>query len=74
MMRTTAHNIKQLRNELDSRKLTGRIQLAVGGAVFLVCPGLDLEVGGDGTTRTAIDAPALFQRLWDASLLAEVES
>ncbi|BHH84528.1 cobalamin B12-binding domain-containing protein [Desulforhopalus sp. 52FAK] len=74
MMRTTAHNIKQLRAELDQRELTGRIQLAVGGAVFLVCPGLDLEVGGDGTTRTAIDAPVLFQRLWDASLLSEDSS
>ncbi len=74
MMRTTAHNIKQLRAELDRRELTGRIQLAVGGAVFLVCPGLDLEVGGDGTTRTAIDAPVLFQRLWDASLLVENSS
>jgi methanogenic corrinoid protein MtbC1 len=68
MMRTTALNIKQLRDELDNRELTGRIQLAVGGAVFLVCPGLDKEVGGDGTTRTAIDAPGLFQSLWDASL------
>lgn len=67
MMRTTAQNIIQLREELDRRKLTGRIQLAVGGAVFLVCSGLDLEVGGDGTTRTAIDAPVLFQRLWDRS-------
>ena len=74
MMRTTAHNIRKLREELDRRELTGRIQLAVGGAVFLVCPGLDLEVGGDGTTRTAIDAPVLFQRLWNASLLAEAES
>ena len=74
MMRTTAHNISTLRTELDRRGLTGRIQLAVGGAVFLVCPGLDLEVGGDGTTRTAIDAPVLFQRLWDASLVAERKS
>jgi len=74
MMRTTANNIKQLRAELDRRELTGRIQLAVGGAVFLVCPGLDMDVGGDGTTRTAIDAPVLFQRLWDASLLVESSS
>lgn len=71
MMRTTALNIKQLRAELDSRGLSDRIKLAVGGAVFLVCPGFDQEVGGDGTTRTAIDAPALFERLWNASLIKE---
>jgi methanogenic corrinoid protein MtbC1 len=74
MMRTTAHNIKQLRTELDRRELSGHIQLAVGGAVFMVCPGLDQEIGGDGTTRTAIDAPILFERLWSASLMKETKS
>ncbi len=74
MMRTTAANIKHLRSELDRRDLSGHIQLAVGGAVFLVCPGLDLEVGGDGTTRTAIDAPVLFDRLWNAALMKENSS
>ena len=71
MMLTTAHNISQLRAELDSRGLSGRIQLAVGGAVFLVRPGLDQEVGGDGTARTALEATALFNRLWEASLKNE---
>lgn len=71
MMRTTALNIQKLRSELDRRDLSGRIQLAVGGAVFMVCPGLDQEIGGDGTTRTAIDAPVLFERLWNFSLMNE---
>jgi len=74
MMRTTAHNIREVRTELDRRGLSGRIQLAVGGAVFLVCPGLDLEVGGDGTTRTAIDAAPLFNRLWDRAVNREAGS
>lgn len=74
MMRTTTHNIKHLRTELDRRGLSGHIQLAVGGAVFLVCPGLDLEVGGDGTTRTAIDAPVLFDHLWNLSCMKESPS
>ncbi len=73
MMRTTARNIPQVRSELTRRGLDGHIQLAVGGAVFMVCPDLDREVGGDGTTRTAIDAPVLFQRLWDASLKKETQ-
>jgi methanogenic corrinoid protein MtbC1 len=68
MMLTTAHNIQQLRTEIDHRGLTGRIQLAVGGAVFLVCPGLVAEVGGDGTARTAIEATRLFDRLWEESV------
>lgn len=74
MMRTTALNIKQLRSELDRRDLSGHIQLAVGGAVFMVCPGLDQEIGGDGTTQTAIDAPVLFERLWNTSLMKEAKS
>ncbi len=74
MMRTTAINIKQLRSELDRRDLSGHIQLAVGGAVFMVCPGLDREIGADGTARTAIDAPVLFERLWRASLLNRTKS
>ena len=68
MMRTTAMNIKGLRRELDRRELSGQIQLAVGGAVFLVCSGLVDEVGGDGTARTAMEAPFLFERLWNQSL------
>ena len=72
MMLTTAQNIKQLRVELDRRSLSGHIQLAVGGAVFLVRPGLHLEVGGDGTARTALEATALFSRLWEESLRKEL--
>lgn len=74
MMRTTAGNIRQVRSELDRRGLSGRIQLAVGGAVFLVCQELVKEVGGDGTTRTALDAGTLFDRLWEASVKYEAES
>jgi methanogenic corrinoid protein MtbC1 len=73
MMRTTAHNIRKVRSELERRGLSGRIQLAVGGAVFLVCQGLDREVGGDGTARTAIDVGKLFERLWEASIKWEAE-
>ena len=68
MMLTTARNIRLLREEIDRRGLTGKIRLAVGGAVFLVCPGLDKEVGGDGTARTAIEAAGLFDRLWQESV------
>lgn len=64
MMLTTAENIRGLREELDSRGLSGRIRLAVGGAVFKLRPELVREVGGDGTSPSAIQAPALFDRLW----------
>jgi len=64
MMLTTAENIRGLRAELDSRGLSGRIRLAVGGAVFKLRPELVREVGGDGTASSAIQAPALFDRLW----------
>lgn len=68
MMLSTARNIRRLREEIDRRGLAGRIQLAVGGAVFLVCPELDTEVGGDGTARTAIEASKMFDRLWEKSV------
>lgn len=71
MMMTTARNIKRLRQEIDSRGLAGRIQLAVGGAIFRVCPGLAEEVGGDGTDSNALAAPGLFARLWEQSLRKE---
>lgn len=74
MMRTTAENIRKLRDELDSRGLSGRIKLAVGGAVFMVLHEFDKEVGGDGFTRTAIDASALFEQLWNDSLEEEGRS
>jgi methanogenic corrinoid protein MtbC1 len=68
MMMTTAHNIRSVRDEIDSRGLTGRIQLAVGGAVFCVCPDLVEEVGGDGTAPNALVVPGLFDRLWERSV------
>jgi methanogenic corrinoid protein MtbC1 len=68
MMMTTARNIRRVRDEIDSRGLTGRIRLAVGGAVFCVCPGLVEEVGGDGTAPDALAAPGLFDRLWEESV------
>lgn len=63
MMYRTAINIKRLREEINNRGLTDRIQLAVGGAVFLQRPELVEEVGGDGTSQNAIAAPALMDRL-----------
>jgi len=63
MMLTTAENIRKIRIELDQRGLTGRILLAVGGAVFKIRPELVAEVGGDGTVSSAIDAPRLMAEL-----------
>lgn len=71
MMVTTARNIMALRQEIDSRGLNGRIQLAVGGAVFRVCPSLVGEVGGDGTADNALGAVALFDQLWTQSVKSE---
>ncbi|BDG08825.1 cobalamin B12-binding domain-containing protein [Anaeromyxobacter paludicola] len=71
MMLTTARNIARVREEIDRRGLRGRLQLAVGGAVFLVRPGLVEEVGGDGTASNALGAAELFERLWARSLAAE---
>jgi methanogenic corrinoid protein MtbC1 len=68
MMMTTARNIRRVRDEIDRRGLTGRIRLAVGGAVFCVSPGLVEEVGGDGTAANALAAPGLFDRLWEQSV------
>ena len=71
MMRTTAANVSAVREEIDRRGLTGRIQLAVGGAVFILRPQLMNEVGGDGTARNALAAPALFAELWEAACKSE---
>lgn len=71
MMMTTARNINRLREEIDRRGLAGRIQLAVGGAVFRVCPGLAEEVGGDGTAPDALSVAGLFNRLWEQSVRKE---
>ena len=43
---------------------TGRHGIAVGGAVFRLRPELVEQVGADGTARTAPEAPALFESLW----------
>lgn len=64
MMYVSAINVQKLRAELDRRGLTGKIQLAVGGAVFILRPELVAEVGGDGTARNALAASALMSRLW----------
>lgn len=69
MMLTNALNIAKIREELLRRGLEGRIRLAVGGAVFVIRPDLIAEVGGDGTCRTAMEAPSLF-----SSLVAGTES
>lgn len=71
MVMTTARNVERVRNEIDRRGLAGRIQLAVGGAVFRVCPGLAEEVGGDGTAPDAVSAVGLFDRLWEQSVRLE---
>jgi methanogenic corrinoid protein MtbC1 len=70
MMLTTARGIRLVREEIDRRGLTGKIQLAVGGAVFLVRPELVREVGGDGTAPNALGASRLFAGLWHRSLQA----
>ncbi len=63
MMQTTGMNILKLRRMIDERGLTGRLQLAVGGAIFNWRPELVAEVGGDGTAQNAYDVDALFVRL-----------
>lgn len=64
MMFTTAKNVAKLREEIDRRGLGGRVQLAVGGAVFKLRPELVAAFGGDGTAASALEASALFARLW----------
>lgn len=73
MMLTTARNIRHLRDEIDRRGLAGRIQLAVGGATFLLMPDLVKEVGGDGTAANALMAAELFDRLWQRSVAKEAD-
>ncbi len=67
MMFTTANNIRKIRDELDARNLTGKIQLAVGGAIFRLRPELCREVGGDGTVDNALEANDLFMKLKEVS-------
>ncbi len=68
MMYSTAEHIRRIRSELDSRGQNGHIQLAVGGAVFLLRPELVEQFGADGTASSALDAPALFARLWERAV------
>lgn len=63
MIFTTAVNIKKVREEIDSRGLSGKLKLAVGGAIFKIRPGLVQELGGDGTSANAVRVPALFEQL-----------
>ncbi len=63
MMLTTAENIRAIRDEIDRRGVSGKVKLAVGGAVFRVRPELVAEVGGDGTATSAVDAPRLMAEL-----------
>jgi len=63
MMFTTAKNILKVRQELEKNSLSGKIKLAVGGAVFKLRPELVAEVGGDGTAGTAMGASDLFDQL-----------
>ncbi len=67
MMHTTAKNAAKLREELERRGQAGRIQLALGGAVFKLRPELVATFGGDGTAPSAVEAPALFERLWQCA-------
>lgn len=67
MMYTTANNIRKIRDELDARNLTGKIQLAVGGAIFRLRPELCREVDGDGTVDNALEANDLFMKLKEVS-------
>lgn len=67
MMFTTAQNILKIREEIDRRGLRDHLKLAVGGAVFKIRPELVDEVGGDGTTASAVGAPDLITRLWRES-------
>lgn len=71
MMLTTAMNIKSVREELNSRNLSNRIQLAVGGAIFTLRETLIDEVEGDGTCKSAVEAHALFLKLWKKAEEAE---
>jgi methylmalonyl-CoA mutase cobalamin-binding domain/chain len=64
MMHTTARNVARVREEIDRRGRTGRIQLAVGGAVFRLRPELVADFGADGSTPSAVGASDLFLDLW----------
>lgn len=71
MVHTTARGVRRLRAEIDHRGLAGQVQLAVGGAVFQVCPELAEEVGADGTAPNALGAAGLFSQLWGRAVRKE---
>ncbi|SHJ88914.1 methylmalonyl-CoA mutase C-terminal domain-containing protein [Malonomonas rubra DSM 5091] len=71
MMYSHALNIKKVRDEIDRRGLGGKIQLAVGGAVFNENLLPIEKVGADGTALNAIEALDLFEQLWQRSLAEE---
>jgi methanogenic corrinoid protein MtbC1 len=71
MIYNTAISIVGVREEIDKRNLTGKIQLCVGGAVFIVRPSLVQEVGADGTADNAIRTPELFNKLQQKSFQYE---
>jgi methylmalonyl-CoA mutase cobalamin-binding domain/chain len=72
MMLSTAMNIKSVREELDRRGLSKKIQVAVGGAIFTLRDTLIDEVGGDGTCKSAVGAHDLFKSLWAEAEKEEV--
>jgi methylmalonyl-CoA mutase cobalamin-binding domain/chain len=68
MMYSTAANIGKIREELNRRNLSGKVMLAVGGAVFKLRPELKDEVGGDGTAPNGFSVSLLFDELYAQSL------
>jgi methanogenic corrinoid protein MtbC1 len=63
MMYSTAINISQVREEIIRRNLEKKLKLAVGGAIFNLRSDLMKEVGGDGTVKSALHVPGLFDSL-----------
>jgi methanogenic corrinoid protein MtbC1 len=71
MILSNARRIREVREEINHRGMKGRVQLAVGGAVFKVVPNIMEEVGGDGTCPNALCVGELFSRLWWKSTMSE---
>lgn len=71
MMYTTAVNIRRLREEINKRGLKGKVMLAVGGAVFNLRNELADEVGADGYSKNAIEAPHLMEMLMERAQNSE---
>ena len=67
MMYSNAKNMIKIRDELEARKLSGKIKFAVGGAIFNLRPKLVRQIGADGTAPNAIEAVELFTRLNEES-------